>query len=376
MRLLDRYICLRFLVNFAILFSLLFVFAISVDLLLNLDRFVDAGRDRAGDAGPIRATLITLRLILDFQGPRVFLFYGYMHGMVGIGAMAFTLAQMHRHKELVALLASGVSLYRVAMPIVVCMFALSLVQLVNQECVMPDVAPLLLRDHGQVGERELESFPVAFTPDGEGNLLQAAEFVPGAKPPVLVFPTMLVRDEQGRTVRRIAADAAVWDDQQRAWRLEDGVAVKTQPMDGDAPGRQSVREPAELFHTDLSPRALTIRRHGQFAAMLSLEQIADMLRTPEVVDVPTLIRFKYARFAVVLINLLVLGLTLPTFLLRAPASLMRQAVWCAAISIPAMMGAGLGLNMDLPGIPPAVGVFLPVIILLLLMLARWTSFKT
>lgn len=376
MRLIDRYICVRFFVNFAILLSLLFVFAVAVDLLLNLERFVDAGRHAAEHAGIIRTTIATLGLIVDFQGPRIFIFYGYMHGLVGIGAMAFTLAQMHRHKELVALLASGVSLYRVAMPIVVCMFAVSLLQLGNQEFIMPHVAPLLLRDHGQVGERSLESFPVPFTPDGRGNILQAAQYNPDLSQPSLVFPTVLERDEQGRTVRRLTADSAVWSDEQNAWMLVNGEAVATGPAASEDVGSQTLREPVDRYATDLTPQALTIRRHGQFAAMLSLKQIQEMLRAPEVVDVSALVRFKYARFAVVLINLLVLGLTLPTFLLRAPASLLRQAVICAAIAIPAMMGAGLGLNMDLPGIPPAVGVFLPVILLFLLMLARWTYFKT
>lgn len=376
MRLIDRYIALCFFVNFTILFVLLFVFAVSVDLLLSLDKFVELGREFAGpDASVIASTLKTIGLIIEFQAPRIFMFYGYMHGLLGIGAMAFTMAQMHRHKELVALLASGVSLYRIAMPLIVCMFILSIVQLANQELMLPRVAPLLLRDHGQIGKQTLEGFPVPLTPDSAGNILQARSFRPDPAQPVLEHPAVLEVDQQGRTTRRISASRAVWNDTAGAWELEDGVAVRTAEP-GEVIGAEPVREPVAAYPTDLSPRALTIRRHAEFAAMLSLRQIEQMLSTPDVVDADLLIRHKYARFAVVLVNLLVMAVTLPSFLLRGPASLLRQSLQCAAIAIPAMLGAGLGMNMNLPGISPAVGVFLPVLILLLLTLARWTYFRT
>ncbi len=53
MSLLDRYILGRFLSNFAILFALLFVFAVAIDLLLQLDRFVDVVQARTPEAGPL-----------------------------------------------------------------------------------------------------------------------------------------------------------------------------------------------------------------------------------------------------------------------------------------------------------------------------------
>ena len=85
---------------------------------------------------------------------------------------------------------------------------------------------------------------------------------------------------------------------------------------------------------------------------------------PSVVDIDALLRFRYARFTAVLINMLVFVIALPFFLLREPANLLRQSVLCAGASIPAMMGALLALAVNLPGIPPAVGVFLPALVLL------------
>ena len=97
MSLIDRHIIARFLWNFTILFLLLYVFAVAIDMILNLDHYVDAARTLAGDdAGVFGMTWAMVRLTFDFQGPRLFQFYAYLHGLVAIGAMGFTLAQMHR----------------------------------------------------------------------------------------------------------------------------------------------------------------------------------------------------------------------------------------------------------------------------------------
>jgi hypothetical protein len=73
---------------------------------------------------------------------------------------------------------------------------------------------------------------------------------------------------------------------------------------------------------------------------------------------------------------LILGLSLPCFLLREPANLLRQSILCASLAIPATIGAAIGTMVQLPGIPPAVGVFLPAVVLMFLSIFSWTFFKT
>lgn len=374
--LIDRYIIARLATNFAVLFLLLFVFAASIDLILNLDRFVDAARDAVGEDGGIWTMVLSfIGIVIDFEGPRVFQFYAYLHGMVSIGAMGFTLAQMHKNKELVAILASGVSLHRIAMPFIAVVFMLSLVELLNQEYVLPRVAPLLLRDHGHIGRRTVDEFKVNFTRDAQGNLLQSPSFDPQSN--TLKWPTILQRDEGGRTLRRITADSAAWDDEKDGWRLVNGVMVTLadeQPSQGE-PGTGG-RQPADFFATDLSPAVLTVRHHVEFAQMLSLRQISRMLRTPGITDEATLKRHKYSRFATVLVNIIVLVIALPSFLLREPSNLLVQSLRCATIAIAAMIGAAIFMMVQLPGIAPAVGVFLPVIVLLPVALGRVTYIRT
>jgi lipopolysaccharide export LptBFGC system permease protein LptF len=372
--LIDRYIVQRFLANFVILFVLLFLFAAGIDLILNLDEFVSAARGQAGDeAGALRRLALTIAFMVNFQSPRLFLFYSDMHGLIAVAAMGFTLAQMYRHRELVAVLASGVSLHRLSLPFLAAVFGVSLVQLLNQEFMLYRVAPLVLRGHGEIGRRSVEEFPIRFTDDGQGNLLQAALFNPVARR--LTDPTILQRDELGRTWRRVTADEATWDESARGWRLTGGRAVTLgEPSRGTADAMNA--EAIEFFPSDLDPHALTMRRYGEYAAMLRLSQIEQMLASRRVVDKGTLLRHKYARFASVAVNLLVLFIALPSFLLREPASLLRQSVLCAGMAVPALMGSAVGMMIELPGLPPAVGVFLPVVVLIPLAAGRWTFLRT
>ncbi len=362
MRILDGYIVRRFLANFIVLLALLFVFAVSVDLLLELDEYVDVARERAGeDSSALTKTIALIGVVVNFHGPRIFQFYAYMLGLLTVGAMGFTLAQMHRHRELVAVLAAGVKLQRLALPLVITAFCLNLLQLVNQEMILPRLAPMLIRSHDAIGKEGVDAFEMRFTRDGKGNLFQAPLFDPNTN--TLQRLTILERDDGGRTVRRITADEARWNERDGAWHLTNGRVLVPQKQGSQDTTYMLLGHPIERYPTDLTPEVVTMRRFREFATMLSLGQIQDMLRSPGVVDSDALIRFAFARFTTVLINMIVLVMTLPFFLVREPVSLLRNSVLCAGTAIPATMGALLAFALDLPGIPPVVGVFLPVLVL-------------
>ena len=323
----------RFIGNFFILLMFLFVFAVSIDLLLELDEYVDVAVEQVGPDGSSIAKVIALvKVVVNFHGPRIFQFYAYMVGMLTVGAMGFTFAQMHRHRELVVLLAAGMRLHRVAMPVIIAALGLNMLQLLNQEFLLPRLAPMLIRKHSDIGQQGVQAFTVRFTADGRGNLLQAPSFDPNTA--TLSKPTFLDRDEAGRTIRRVTADSAVWSDDDDAWHLTNGLAI--------TPGSETISQttamllgqPLDRYPTDLTPDVLTIRRFGQFATMLSINQIREMLQSPGVVNSDSLVRFAFARFTTVMINMVVLILVLPYFLLREPASLLRNSLLCAGMAIP------------------------------------------
>tara|TARA_B100001059_G_C17833753_1_gene586502 strand:- start:2848 stop:3981 length:1134 start_codon:yes stop_codon:yes gene_type:complete len=373
-KILDRYIMIRVLVNFFILFLLLYLFAATIDVILNLEQFDEVARERLpDDAGLLRRLVMALLLAFNFHGPQFFQFYAYLHGLVAIGAVGFTLSQMSRNRELVAMLAAGRSLLRASAPILWLIFAFGLLQVVNQEIVLPRLAPLLLRGHDQIGMEGTSAFPVPFTIDSQGRLLQSPGFDPIEK--TLETPSIIVRDGKGRTVERIRAASAVWNEDQQSWLLEDGVVVRISHGGEDAT-LASRPVPIDRYETELSPELLTVRRFGQYTGMLSTWQITQLLDSPDVQEADTLRRSRYSRWASILVNILVMLIALPFFMHREPINLLSRSLMCALFVVPLYLFVATFMLVPLPGISPALGAFLPVIVLLPISLARFGWIRT
>ena len=374
MRILDRYIIIRMLMNFIILFLLLYLFAATIDVILNLEHFDEVARQRLGDdAGFFSRMLTSLGLAFNFHGPQFFQFFAYLHGLVAIGALGFTATQMSRNRELVAMLASGVSLHRASMPFLVVVFGLGLLQMVNQELILPRLAPLLLRDHSQIGMESTSSFPISFTMDSSGALIQSPGFDPATG--VLESPSVILRDDRGRTMQRIRATSGTWDEATNCWMLKDGTSVDV-VHDADQRTAAARPEPVDRFCTDLSPNLLTIRRFGQFTGMLSSWQIGQMLDSEEVREADGLLRSRYARWTTVLVNLLIILIALPFFMHREPVNLLARSFVCILLVVPLYLMVATFMLVPLPGISPALGAFLPVIVLLPIAMARFGWIKT
>lgn len=374
MRIIDRYIVKRMVVNFILLFFLLYLFAATIDIILNLEQFDDVARERLGDeSGFLQRMFVSLGLAFNFHGPQFFQFYAYLHGLVAIGALGFTLSQMSRHRELVAMIASGVSLHRASAPILWVVVGLGVLQLVNQEFILPRMAPMLLRSHDQIGMPSTASFPIAFTLDSSGALLQSPGFNPVTG--VLDAPSIIIRDDRGRTVQRLRASEGIWNQSEGCWLLTDGVQVEV--IHSGEQGTTAMRpQPVDRFATDLSPNLLTIRRFGQFTSMLSSSQIGDMLESPDVREADTLLRSRYARWATALVNVLIIMIALPFFMHREPVKLLSRTFVCILLVVPLYLVVGTFMLIPLPGISPALGAFLPVIVLLPVAMARFGWIRT
>ncbi len=369
MNLLDRHIIVRYLSNFVLLFGLLFVFAISIDVVVQFDRFSDAARIRAEETASAYP-LVLVQAILDFHAPRIFQFFAFMTGLVGIGAAGFTLVQMHRSRELVAIMAAGVPLQRVAAAVLAAQLGIVLLQLADQELVLPRLASRLVREHDSILQPGVETFEAPLMRDGDGDLLYAAEIDPraGVASSVLV----LERDADGRAVSRITASRATWDEAIESWRLVDGLRMETE---SDA-GRAATRTPIEIWETDLSPQMLMARRSLNFAQMLSLGQLRDLRDAGGASDA-RLERTIFGRFSGALINLLVPIIAIPFFLVRNPGiTMLSRSLQAAMVSIPLLIGALAAMTVAIPGLPAGVGAFLPVALLLPVAIARMAYLET
>lgn len=380
MTILDRFIAVRFFANFVLLFALLFLFGVSIDVILQLDRYSDAAA--ATGATGIAYWWQLGHAVLDFHGPRLFQFYAYLLGLVSVGAAGFTLAQMAKARELVAIMASGTSLVRVALVFVAAATGLNVLQLVNQELMLPRLAPLLVRDHQEIFKSGSGKFKVPLTRDGRGDLLRARWFDPATEE--LTGFLFIERDGSGSQVARVDATKAVWDAKSGRYQLTDGQRYVRTIAEGAVGTGSAIEQvsggieevtPIESVATDLSPRVLTIRRYEQFAQMLSLRQIRAM-REEGGVDPALLSRLTYLRLGGIAVNLLVLVASLPFFLLREPANLLRQSIACSLFAVPATLGSFVAMTVAIPGLAPAVAVFLPAAVLLPIALARMGTVKT
>ena len=91
---------------------------------------------------------------MSYYGYNVFLYFAQISGAITLFAAACTLARMQKSNELVGIMAAGTSLYRVAVPVVLVGLATNLLWVIDQEVVIPLIAPKLARAHEDVeGDR-------------------------------------------------------------------------------------------------------------------------------------------------------------------------------------------------------------------------------
>ena len=64
-----------------------------------------------------------------------------------------------------------------------------------------------------------------------------------------------------------------------------------------------------------------------------------------------------------LANLLALAIAIPFFLAREPRPMLTQTLKAAPLSMGAVMAGVIGSAVGIPGVPPGLGVFLPVLVL-------------
>jgi len=386
MTLLDRYILKQFLLNFLILFLILFLFSSIVDLFVNINGVIESvdatTAASAGATGPFAHIFSVITFIITFYFPRLFQFYAFLVGLLTIGATGFTLVQLHRHRELTAVLAAGVSLHRVALPIIAAAIFLNIFQFINREILLPHYAPVLIRSQSEFGKNTIRAFRVPLLRDSSGNMFYAAKYHPNEHKMDQVV--ILKFDDQLRLTSRINAQNAVWEPIPN--REKEGVLGKWVLTHGlraairnTASSANLKPQPISAIETDLDPTRLMLYRHREYRQMLSLSQISELAASAGTNQskLEELARVRYGRFAQILINLLTLLITLPFFLLRSPANLLTQSVKCASLGITAQIGGAIGTAVGFPGIPPVASVFLfPLLILLPLAVALMSRVET
>lgn len=357
MKTLDRYIVKQFLQNYVILGLILGGLYLLVDLIIDLDEFLKAGREHADDYGGVLGG--TLWVLVDYYGPIMLLIFTAMSGLLVVAAMGFTVAQLQRNRELTAILASGVSLYRVAAPVLVVGFALNLLVLPIQELAVPPLAGKLVRSKSQVGQATLNTQPVHYAKDESGALISASSFE--ADKSLLKDVRIIERDDTGRQLRLIRADAASWSEAEGAWQLESGRAfVPGGPSVAGADGLSG--EAVSRYATKMSPEVLINRQAALFMRLQSMRKLQELSGNEALTlqQRGKVTQIMWSRFTSLILGVLILLMGLPFFLTRVPGNMLVNAAKAAGITVGAW-SAGLVL-VQVGGMNPVTAALLPVIL--------------
>lgn len=310
MKILDRYIAKNFLIGYVIAFSVLIGLRIIIELFVNLDEFTEDA-----DLG----TLAVIKNIIFFYGLRTTLYFRDFAGMITIVAAAFSFGKMVRNRELVAVMASGVSLKRVVVPVIILAIIATGALVIDQEFIIPSFTDKLVRSEDDVaGEK---SYDVSFISDANGALFFSQKF--DVKTATLNYPTILQREKTNRTgvwnvIGFISAEKIVYNFETHRWNLINGLRNEKKS--------QSVPVPVKYYQTDITPRDIPIRRKAANKALLSWWQLRTLAKQGEKIkDLAQLYAQMQSHITDPLINLVMLMVSLPILICRDPKS-MKTAI--------------------------------------------------
>lgn len=363
MKTIDRYIIRQFLTNYVILFAVLELLVMSVDFVVNLDEFLRAGQD---DEGALSRVWSIVTATLGYYWPKVFRDFVYLSGILPAAAAGFTLSAMVRNREMVALLAGGVSLYRLALPILMVGFIVSGSVLVIQELVIPPLRERVAAQHKYIKYGGIKPLTIEFIPDKQpdgnpGPLYSAARFDVNTKR--LEELTVLKRDGRGRASEKITAEAAEWDETNRGWRLTGGLSYPRVASTDSAQQRRARPVPVAFVPSGLDPDTLLAHRKSQFREMMRSSELIDLIQRKTILDPKELTLILHKRFSIAVVNVLILTMALPFFMLRAPGGLMVPSLQAMSVCLPVWFGA-FAMTQQIGNIPPALLAWVPAVIYL------------
>lgn len=399
---LMTYIARLYTINIVLLALLLALFIVTIDAFINLNQFMQAGARLATAAvanadhaagvadefanqpvepSGVRVAAYTLWAVIDLWWPRLLQLFNYLSGLLLVGGLGFTGAQLVRQREIVAILASGISLFRVSGAFLAVAAVVLSLQVVNQEIIIPSIADRLGRTDNDLGRPERSLITIKLNVDERGSLWHAAVFEPSTGH--LTGLNIWLRDDRSQVLGHLTADAAEWDPDTNSgqWNLTNGWYKPIAPAtpSTDAPATIDPRGiPLDAYQTKLDPTRLRVKWLEGFGGNLSWKQISQILREGGIdPDSAALLeRARWGRLGAVFSNALVLVASMPLFLLRMPRGLLGATLRAAPIAAMGLIAAAAAPTLAYPGVPPSVGALVPTLALIPIAWGMYTGMKT
>ena len=372
MKTLDRYIARNFIVGYLISFSVLMGLCIVVDVFVNVDEWAE-NVDRG---------LLPLVIRLgQFYGSRVALWFRDMAGMVTVIAAVFSLTRMTRNNELIAVMASGVSLKRIIAPILFLALFLTGLQVIDQELIIPRLAQQLTYTHDYVpGQRRYRMW---FASDSFGHLISTPSY--HEENQTMDHPFFVLRWKDPETQRwvvtgQVQAQSAQYDYDRKGWILQDGRRLDFKVEDDRFAGNEL--GPVEFIQSDLDPVQVPLRHQKGFVSLLSSMQVENLIRSPGTrpTDLAELYLQKHVRITDPLINLIMLMVALPVLVCRDPrdmkSAIMTSFMITSACFITTFLCKLFATEVFFHQVRPELWAWLPVFIFLPIAFLQIDSMKT
>ncbi len=243
---LDRYVIRSFLHSYVLCLAIMIGLRLGGDLFVNIDDFAQANKQ--SDA----AQMVTH--IATYYGVHSLRYFQELSGVILAAAAAFTLARMNHTNELTAVLASGTSIYRVILPVVIVSLCLSALSVVDQELIIPQFKDRLsLR---RVESLETFKMRVRLLQDARGRVWYSDNYQ--ARYQRMTQPIILARDKRAMLLARLSGSTATYHGD-GYWRVEDGVVVR--------PGDEHETMTAEFVPTPATAAILAATSNGGAAVV-------------------------------------------------------------------------------------------------------------
>ncbi len=195
MTILDRYLLRQFVQIFVICFLSLTGLYVVIDAFGHLDHFTAYAEEQGNLIG----------IIAQYYGYRSLSFFDRTSGILAMIAAMFTVAWLQRHQELTAMLAAGISKFRVIKPLLVAAVVVSLLGVANRELVIPNVRDQLTRDTKHLSGDQSRDLEARF--DNRTDILIGGEKTVAAEAKI-IKPTFVLPPALAQYGKQIVAQNA------------------------------------------------------------------------------------------------------------------------------------------------------------------------
>ncbi len=362
-RILDRYVAKNFLTGYGIAFCVLIGMRIITDMFVNLDEFSEHS-----DLG----TLTVIKNIFVFYILNSSLYFRDFAGMITVVAASFSFGRMVRSNELVAIMASGISLKRIIGPIVFLSLLFTGVLVIDQEVIIPRLADKLVRTHDAIPGQE--TYGVLFLSDEKGSLICSQRFY--TETSRLFKPTILLRKKIKPGIWEVTgmidADEAKDADKIGRWVLTNGRLWEKYSTKGD--------QPIDVYTSNITAKNISVRSKSEYKTMLSLQQLIALAAQGTEKDLAQLSSQKHFRITDPLINLVMLMISLPILVCRDPKSMKSAVMFGFAVTgacfITTFVCKILAAEVIFDKVMPELWAWLPVFIFTPIAFIELDSMKT